>query len=232
LPERERRQVLITRPEPDASETAARVASLGWAPVVAPVLELRAGHVASGPAYDAVLVTSRNAIPALPASSKGTMLLAVGRATAARAAEAGFGTVLDADGDASELAALAGRTLRPGARVLVAHARGQGGALIASLRGSGFRVHPRRAYEIRAVRSLPEAARAAVAGGTLRSAMFLSAATARAFVRLFPDALRPDLALIDAVAIGTQAADALTLLPWRRVRVSVRPTLDHVLALL
>jgi uroporphyrinogen-III synthase len=182
--------------------------------------------------FDAVLVTSRNAIPALPAWCRGTMLLAVGKATGARAADAGFGTVLDADGDAADLAGLAIRELRPGARVLVAHGRGQGGPLIGALRAAGFRVQARVAYEVRSVRRLPEAARAAVEGGGLRSALFLSAETARAFVRLLPGALRPHLASVDAVTIGRPTAEALSPLPWRRVRVSVRPTLDHVLALL
>ena len=45
-------------------------------------------------------------------------------------------------------------------------------------------------------------------------------------------ALRPALAEVDACAIGRPAADVLTPLPWRRVRVSLLPTLDQVLALL
>ncbi len=81
-------------------------------------------------------------------------------------------------------------------------------------------------------RAGPRRRRAALRGGTLRTATFLSAETARAFLRLLPDALRPSLAEVDAAAIGQAAADALSPLPWRRVRVSLRPTLDQVLALL
>ena len=51
--------VLITRPEPGASETAARVAALGYRPVVAPLLEIRtaardlppSGHVSGDPGH-------------------------------------------------------------------------------------------------------------------------------------------------------------------------------------
>ncbi|HYZ60956.1 MAG TPA: uroporphyrinogen-III synthase, partial [Acetobacteraceae bacterium] len=107
MPERERRQVLITRPEPDATETAERVAALGWEPVIAPVLQLVPGRVAAGVDCAAVLVTSRNALPALPDELRARPLLAVGRATAARAAALGFADVRDADGDAADLAALA-----------------------------------------------------------------------------------------------------------------------------
>ena len=200
--------------------------------MLAPVIAVRHGTVVLPADFDAVAVTSRNAIPALPAGCRAAPLLAVGRATAERAAAAGFGTVLDADGDAADLAALARRALPPGARVLVAHARGQGGELMRDLREAGFRVHGRRAYEVTPVKMLPAPAVSAVEGGGLLAAMFLSAATARAFVRLLPDVLRAHLADVDAVAIGEPTAQALAPLPWRRVRVSLRPTLDDVLALL
>lgn len=228
----ERHGVLITRPLADARETAQLVEARGWVPVVAPVLQVRQGAVAPGLPIDAVLVTSRNAVPALPADYHPLLLLAVGRATAARSRQAGFGTVIDADGDARDLAALTCRTLPAGSRLLVAHGRGQGGALMAALRRSGFVVLGRCAYAVSPVRRLPPAAETALRAEELRAATFLSAETARAFVRLVPQRLLPLLADVDAVAIGPGVADALSPLPWRRVHVSVRPTLDQVLALL
>ncbi|GAC1347642.1 MAG: uroporphyrinogen-III synthase [Acetobacteraceae bacterium] len=228
----ERRGVLITRPEPDASETAARVAALGFEPIVAPVLRIRLGSVTGPAQVDAILVTSRNAVPALPERYRHVPLLAVGSATAARARAAGFATVLDAEGDAAALAGLARERCAPHARLLLVHAQGQGGPLLSMLRTSGFRVHGRRGYAVVSVPEFPRSAAAALRAGTVRTALFLSAETARAFVRLLPDTLCPCLAAVQAVAIGTPAADALALLPWHRVRVSVRPTLDNVLALL
>ncbi len=213
------------------ADTAIRVAALGLVPIAAPLLAVRNGSVAPGLPADAVLVTSRNALPALLAY-RGTRLLAVGSATAARAREAGFADVLNADGDAAHLAALASQTVPTGARLLVAHGRGQGGALIGELRQRGFRVRPRVAYATTPVRQLPEAAAAALSAGSVHAALFLSADTARTFVRLLPALARPLLAEVDALAIGQAAADALSPLPWHRVRVSLRPTLDQVLALL
>jgi uroporphyrinogen-III synthase len=228
----ERRGILITRPEPDASETAALVARLGFDPVVAPVLKITPGAVAPGVPVDAVLVTSRNALPSLLEGYRPVRLLTVGRATAARAESCGFTDVLDADGDAADLALLARRVLKPGARLLVAHGRGQGGALMGDLRRLGFRVRGRRAYAAVPAPRLPQPAASALREGSLRAAMFLSAETARVFVRLLPDRLRPLVAEVDAVAIGQAAASALAPLPWHRVRVSLKPTLDQVLALL
>ena len=232
MAEQARQQVLITRPEPDASETAHRVAALGFEPVVGPVLRLQQGQLTCQTRFDAILLTSRNAVPALPDWYRDVPILAVGRATAARAREAGFRTVHDADGDAASLADLAVAHWPAGARVLIAHARGQGDALAESLKSRRFRVHRRCAYAMLPARGFPAAAAAALQAQTVRSAMFLSAETARSFVRLLPDALAPLLRTVDAVAIGQPAADALSPLPWHRVRVSVRPTLDHVLALI
>ncbi len=231
----EPRLVLITRPEPAAAETARQVAGLGYRPVSAPLLRIRrlpaklpAGLPTSA---DAVLVTSSNALPALPGALRDTPLLVVGDGTARRATEAGFTQVRSAGGDAGALAGLARLLLPSGATLLLASGAGQGLALAATLRNAGFRVHRRAVYAAHPAARLPPAATAALQSG-LHAALFLSAETAHAFARLLPEALQPRLAGVVAITIGQSAADSLSPLPWRQVRVSVRPTLDHVLALL
>ena len=93
--------MLVTRPEPGASETGRRLHVLGHAPLIAPVLRIAALAPRLPPpeAVQAVLATSGNALPAL-AGHRGCRLLAVGDATAARAREAGFGDILSAGRDA------------------------------------------------------------------------------------------------------------------------------------
>ena len=226
------RGVLITRPEADAAETAALVRARGLDPVVAPIMVLRHRVLADPGPFDAVVTTSRNAVPALTKACRHKPLLAVGSATAARARAAGFETVLDAEGDATDLAALTSRAVPAGSRLLFAHGLHQGDTLAAALVDAGFIVTRRCAYAVQPARRLPEAAARAIEAATLRSAMFLSTETARAFVRLLPNRLAPLLAGTAAIAIGRGAAEALAPLPWHLVRVSVRPTLDEVLALL
>src|SRR5690348_11361581 len=87
--------VLVTRPEPGAGETAARLIALGFSPVLAPLLEVRPRHVAIPPSelVQAILVTSGSAIPGLPESHRRLPLFAVGAATARRAEAAGFTNV-------------------------------------------------------------------------------------------------------------------------------------------
>ncbi len=224
--------VLVTRPEPGASETARRLLELHHNPIIAPLLRIRSLALAPCGTIGAVLVTSGNAVPCLPPSLHGTPLLAVGNATADRARAAGFAQVISADGDAAALAALTRQTCRPGTALLFATARGQGAPLAAALRAHGFVVHRRAVYAACPATRMPQAATQALRDGSLAAAMFLSAETARAFVRLLPPRLTPALAGIDALAIGQPAADALCFLPWRQVRVSAKPTQDSLLAML
>ncbi len=140
--------------------------------------------------------------------------------------------VLSASGDAGALVRLVGRVCDPaGGPLLLASGAGQGAGLAAALVAVGFEVRRQDAYAAEPVEALPAAAAAAIAAG-LHGALFLSAETARAFVRLLPVALAPCLASSVAVAIGAPAGQALHGLPWRRLSVARHPTLDEVLSLL
>ena len=226
--------MLITRPEPGLGDTAARVAALGYEPILAPLLEVRTRCGSLPEKVQAVLVTSGNAIAALTAGHRHLKLLTVGAATAARARAAGFADVTSADGDASALAALAGeRCRRDAGPLLLASGRGQGAALAAELRGFGFRVIRRVVYAAIPVARLPTGARDALASGRVAAALFFSAETARHCVRLLRGAqLQAAVTAVDALAIGQPAAVALHALPWRRIAVADRPNQDAMLALL
>lgn len=228
--------MLITRPQPGAEETAARVAALGWRPVVAPLLEIRRlnGALPTAASIQAVLVASGNALPGLARRYRRLPLLAVGDATAARARAAGFTRVHSAGADAAALAALAeDRCDARGTPLLVAAGRGQSLALATALRARGFRVIRRAVYASVPVSTLPQAMSAALRSGRMKAALFFSAETARHFARLLIRAgLRDAVAGVDACAIGAAAAAAIEDLPWRRVRCAARPTQDAMLALL
>ena len=226
--------ILITRPEPGASATAARLLAAGLHPVVAPFLTIRP-HPARLPPptrVQAVLAASGNAVTLLPAAYHGLTLLTVGDATAARASAAGFTAVHSASGDAAALAALAAARLDPAdGPVLVAVGCGQSTVLAIELRRRGFRVQRRVVYTAASVTRFPAEADMAIGGG-LRAALFFSTETAESFVHLLPRRLDSALSGADALAIGAAAAAVLRHLPWRSVRVAVRPTQDGVLALL
>lgn len=231
-----RNAVLITRPEPAASDTAARVEALGFTPIVAPAMRIERTVVRlpAAASLAAVLVTSSNAVDALPEAYHATRMLAVGDATAERARAAGFSQVFSAAGDADALASLVTRHQSPrDGALLLASGHAQGHALAAALRQSGYRVARRVVYAAQPVRDLAPGAAAALRAGSACAALFFSAETARQFVRLVQRAgLSETVAGVEAISIGRPAAVALQALPWRGVRVAARPTQDEMLALL
>ncbi len=236
VPPSEAAQVLITRSEPGASDTAARVAALGLVPVVAPVLVTRPikSVLPSPEGIAAVLLTSSSAIRALLGEYHDLPLLTVGDATATRARAAGFRNVLSAGGDANDLAGLAKVQLRPNARpILLAVGQFQGKALADDLRAAGFRVLRRVVYSMVPARALTAPALASLRAGQVRAALFFSAETARHFVQLAQRArVGAALQAVEAISIGQPAAMALGRLKWRCIRVAARPNQDEMLALL
>jgi uroporphyrinogen-III synthase len=225
------RAVLITRPREDAARTAELVAARGFLPVVAPFLTIRTCSPSVPAGVQAMLVSSGNALAALPV--RGVPLLAVGDATAKRARDKGFLDVRSAGRDGAALVELAVRTLRPeGGPLLFACGARQGFTTAAALRGAGFAVVRRVTYAAVPVRGFPAEAEAALRSGSLYAALFLSAETAAAFMRTLPAALRSHVRNVMALAIGKPAADALQGLPWRRILVPDAPTVDGLLALL
>ena len=227
--------VLITRPEPGASETAARVAAMGLLPIVAPVLEIRPLPFSRPPGrIAAILLTSGNAVDPLPTAYHALPVLTVGATTARRAKLVGFTDVISADGDAMALGAnVRGRIKTGDGTLLLACGRGQSLAFAADLRASGFRVARRVVYAAEPVSELPAVAAAALRDDQTETVLFFSAETARHFMRLVRAAgLIGTLRSREAITIGAQAGMALKGELWARIRVASKPTQDEMLALL
>ncbi|WP_430422804.1 uroporphyrinogen-III synthase [Phenylobacterium sp.] len=122
-----RQRIWITRAQPGADVTAERVRALGHDAIVAPLLQV---SVLSDVAVDlqgvaALAFTSANGVRAFADASgeRSLKVFAVGAATAQAARQAGFKSVLSADGDVEALAEgiaarrgeLRGAVLHPGA---------------------------------------------------------------------------------------------------------------------
>jgi len=104
--------VLILRPEPGASATAARARAMGLAPVVAPLFEVEplAWSPPTGRRHDAIFFTSAHAARLGGAGLEALRCLpvyAVGEATADAARAAGFAQVHAGPADGAALLALA-----------------------------------------------------------------------------------------------------------------------------
>lgn len=228
--------VLVTRPEPGASGTAERVREAGFLPVIAPLLtvEPRAADLPPPDSLRAIVIASRQALPALSVSYAGLPLFAVGDSTAEAARRQGFVDVRSAAGDAEALARLVARSLPPdGPPLLLATGLDQGIYLKNLLERAGLTVMRREVYAARPVVSLPEAARDMIRNARGGWVLLFSRETAFCFGRLVQDAgLVDGCATLSLAAISPQVAEAVGDLPWRTIRVAMDPTENAVLALL
>ncbi len=217
----------MTRPEPGASATGAKLSQLGFEPVLLPCLTIKPRPAKFPERPAAMILTSAQAIPALPEEFRQIPCFCVGDATAAKLREAGFASVESAGGDARDLFRLIATRRIPGVHLLAVGER-HGLALATQLRAVGITVLRRSVYTAQPLRALPEEIRAALAGGEIDKALFYSAETAKAFIRLQP----PGTARFESLALSRAIAEVLKNLPWRSIRVALAPAEADLLALL
>ena len=220
-------KILVTRPEPGASSTAARLVAMGHIPVLAPCLAITPlpPRLPENPAV--LVVTSGQAVPVLPETLHGVPVFCVGDATAGKLRMAGFSRVESAAGDADALFRLITARRLPGLHVMTVGER-QGLGLFRQLREAGISVVRRTVYAARPLRILPEGVAEALAEGDIGAALFYSAETAQAFIRLKPVGTGG----IQAFALSPKIAAALDGLPWSAIRVALAPTEADLMALL
>jgi len=227
-------RVLVTRPEPDASRTAALLESRGHRAVVDPALfvDLIPAERPSGN-FAAVAVTSATAVRAAQTNVdldplRALPLYAVGRRTAEAAREAGFRQVHDAAGDAAALARLLSASLAPGSRAL--HLAGEDrardlGPLVASAK---IEVEVLVLYRmIRAERL--NAVAPALSAGDVDAALHYSVRSAEAFAMLAEQAgLSGAVKNLRHICLSQAVAAPLAARNWR---VEVAPEPDEAMLL-
>ena len=220
-------KLLVTRPEPGASATAARLAALGHEPVMLPCLAITPLPAKLPPHLAALVITSGQAIQALPATLHGVPVFCVGDATAAKLRVAGFNRVESAAGDATALARLIIARNVPGLHVLAVGER-HGQKLAADLRAAGISVLRRQVYRATKLRKMPKDIRAGLEAGEFDGALFYSAETASTFAALNP----PGTASMQAYALSQNVAEGLQDLPWAAIHTAIAPTEADLMAML
>jgi len=231
-------RLLITRPREAAEPLAAVLEARGHTSVIAPVMEvrLRDGAPLVLDEIQAVLATSANGVRAFIHRSdrRDLPLYAVGPQTAEAAREAGFRSVISADGDGAALAEKAGSELDPQKGALF-HAAGAetAGRLKETLIAKGFEVASEVLYEAVPVGTLPAQAAAALAESRLDGVVFFSPRSAKIFAQLtLSVGLAPHCMALHAFCISAATASALGALEFARVAVAGTPNQEGMLALL
>lgn len=233
-------RVLVTRPEPGASETAARLVALGHEAVLLPLTEIRPLAVERLPdmgAVDAVAITSANAVrhapKALIAAFSQKPCFAVGGRTAEAARKAGFSDVTSTDGDAAALAGVIIRKLRTGARMAYLCGRVRRPEFEAALSSHGIDAVAIETYDTMRRDWPPEAAVAALGGSPVDLALVYSMMGAEALLEL---ALRLEVPRLFArtryCCLSPRIAEALGPAAASRVMVSPEPTEEALISLI
>jgi uroporphyrinogen-III synthase len=135
--------------------------------------------------------------------------------------------VESASGDAQDLLRLITARRLPGLHVMAVGER-HGIGLQRDLREAGISVIRRKVYAARPLRALPGEALRGLTQREISAALFYSAESARAFIRLQPGGTGG----IDAIALSPAIAATLQSLPWRAIRVALAPTEADLMALI
>ena len=231
---------LVTRPRSEAERTAAALKACGHDALLAPLLIIAPMEDASiGEDYDAVLMTSGNAARALaahPARSRliALPLFAVGGQTAEAARQAGFESVVSADGDAFDLAELLrARFGAAGGRLLYLAGSDRARDLAGDLAGHGIAVDTVVIYRADAATEFPAAARAALADGSVDGVIHFSQRTANIFVRCAQTAgLTERIRRLPHYCLSRRVTEPLAASGATDLRVAPRPDETSLLGLI
>ncbi|MGX9391315.1 uroporphyrinogen-III synthase [Nitrobacteraceae bacterium UC4446_H13] len=186
--------ILVTRPSPDHASTAATLRGKGFDVLLAPMLRFEpiAFEPDADAHFDAVLVTSVNALRALAEASVRqrwltTPLYAVGERTAQAARDLGFARVMAANGDGASLrdlvvAQMRAKVLKKSATLLYLAAADRAVNLDDELSPFGLEVVTVTTYRMIATPDLPEDVCAAFTAGRIEAVLHYSARSAHSFV--------------------------------------------------
>jgi uroporphyrinogen-III synthase len=232
-------RLLVTRPLPDAGDTAARLMALGHEVLVEPLLTIVYGPPPGGlPDPAALIVTSRNGARALarwPQSHawRHRPVFVTGPATARAIATLGFADIRVGSGNAAAVAERIRADLPADAgSVLYPAGRDHSGTLADDLVAEGYDVRVVEAYHADAARTLHPPAREALRRRTVGGILFYSPRTALAFARVVAkEKLAPNIAGVAAFALSEQVADALRSLALD-VHVAALPDEDSLFRLI
>lgn len=230
-------RVLVTRPEREAARTAERLIALGHEAFADPLLKIEPLSFHPFPAaFDAVAITSANAIHAVAKENLARYvslpLFAVGAQSAEAAREAGFGHVLAAAGDAHALTKTIVEKLPAGSRVLYLAGTERAQDLAALLARAKIEVETCAVYRAAAAKQLGADTLARIRAGKIDAALHYSLRSAETFLALVHAAKLAGAAAGIRHLCLSQPVAAPLLRAGFNVEIAARPNEDALFALL
>jgi uroporphyrinogen-III synthase len=212
-------RVLVTRPEDQARATAAALRARGHEPLLDPLLRIEPLPDIALPTdadLAALVVTSRNAVPALGRAPRRTPVACVGAATAAAVRAAGFPVLGAAPGSVAALAAGLRHLLPAGAAVLHLCGEERAAGTEAAFARAGLRYRHLVVYRAVAASELRASTRTALATGRLDAVLLFSPRSAALLCELIRRAALVEAARgCRAVCLSPAVTEAAAALPWR-----------------
>ncbi len=232
-------RLLVTRPEPDGERTAAELRARGHEVLLAPMLRVEAipdAELGAGP-WAGVLITSANGARAVAAHPRfgeiaGLPVVAVGRASAEAAREAGFAQAISAEGDGRDLVrAVAARFVGKPAPLLYLAGEDRARDLVGELGGFGIAVHPVVVYRTVKATGFPAPVRAALEAGQVDGVLHFSRRSVENYVDCARGALDRALAPVH-YCLSARAAEPLKAAGAATIQVAPHPDEAALLALI
>jgi|SRR6185312_14866104 len=176
-------RVVVTRPQADGERTAAALEALGHEVLVAPLMRIEPVAANLAGTWSAVVITSANALQAIPATADKTLpIFAVGDRSADAARRAGFAEVSSSNGDIKDLVRLvAARAVPATVPLLYLAGEDRAGDLIAQLAAHGIDAEMKVVYRTVA-QPFPPVLVAALESGDVDAVLHFSRRSAELFV--------------------------------------------------
>lgn len=230
-------KMLVTRPEPDAQSSLARLEALGIDALAAPVMTRQTLDASLPPpdGFVAMVLTSANALRTLV--ERGVVeqyrhlpVFAVGDRTARDAEEAGFARVSSAAGSFADLvnAMTIARMRGP---LFYPTGKHQSADLAKALAPLGVMVATAKIYEMVAVEALPDAVLTQLADGQISAVLAYSRRTAEIFASLTDRLERTQRRAIGMLCMSESVAEPLLAAHFTRISLADRPDEDAMMAL-
>jgi uroporphyrinogen-III synthase len=227
-------RVVVTRPQADGQRTAAALEALGHEVLVAPLMRIEPVAVDLAGTWSAIVITSANALQAVPATADSVKTLpvfAVGDRSAEAARRAGFVEVSSANGDIKDLVRLvAARAVGAKAKLLYLAGEERTGDLVAQLAAHGIDAEMKVVYRIVA-EVFPPVLAAALESGDVDAVLHFSRRSAELFVEgARASGVAGPAEDVRHLCLSAQVAEPLA--GASRVTVAARPEEAALIALL
>ena len=227
-------RVVVTRPQADGERTAAALEALGHEVLVAPLMRVEPVAVDLAGTWSAIVITSANALQAIPATADGVKTLpvfAVGDRSAEAARRAGFAEVSSANGDIKDLVRLvAARAVGAKTRLLYLAGEDRAGDLVAQLAAHGIDAEMKVVYRTVA-EAFPPVLAAALEAGDVDVVLHFSRRSAELFVEgARASGVAGPAEDVRHLCLSAQVAEPLA--GASRVAIAARPDEEALIALL